>query len=115
MSNGTISVGDKLHIITRRVFDGDVRRHFAGEVRAVGDLCDVEGYAFVFDTGANQYQKRTPARSRLFGLGHPGLIVNRIPRDVDLDELEYRQVDGHLMVTDGKGFSLDINEFGPKR
>ena len=58
MSDPAIKVGDKLHIITRRRFENDVRRHFVGEVTAIfGELQEIRGYAFVFEPGINVYRK----------------------------------------------------------
>lgn len=112
MSDHIIVPGDKLHIITRRLFPEDLRRHFAGEViRAAGELCEVKGYAFVFYSGSNEYQRRPQVWVRIFSIGDALNIVNKLPGDVDLHALEYRVVNGRLVVTDSKGFSLDINEF----
>ena len=40
-------------------------------------------------------------------------IVNKIPRSVNINELEYTFVEKRLVVTDNREYSLDINEFGP--
>ncbi len=114
MSDCVIVPGDKVHIITRRLFHDDLRRHFAGEVTGVsGELCEIQGYVFVFNSGANEYHKRPKMRTRLFSLADAGHIVNKLPREVDIASLEYRIVETNLVVTDMKTFSLDINEFGP--
>ncbi len=113
MSERVIEVGDKLHIITRRLFESDVRRHFIGEVIGVSDeLYEVQGYAFVFNPGTNEYRKRPDLRTRIFSPGKEGFIVNKIPREVAIESLEYRYINQRYVVTDGKDFSLDINEFG---
>ena len=113
MSEQVIEVGDKLHIITRRLFEGDNRRHFAGEVTGVsGDLQEVRGYTFVFNRGTNEYKKRPELRTRIFSLGQADFIVNKIPREVAMESLEYRTKDKRLVITDSRNFSLDINEFG---
>ena len=44
-----------------------------------------------------------------------GHVVTRLPREVNVDALEYEVADGRLVVTDSRAFSLDINEFGPSR
>ena len=113
MSEQVIEVGDKLHIITRRLFEGDMRRHFAGEVTGVSaDLQEVRGYTFVFNRGTNEYRKRPEVRTRIFSLGQADFIVNKIPRDVAIESLQYRIVDKRLVITDNRDFFLDINEFG---
>ena len=114
MSESIIQIGDKLHIMTRRLFSDDLRRHFVGEVvKAVGPVCAVEGHTFVFHAGTNEYQRRPEKRTRVFSLADANHIVNILPPDVDLALLEYRKVRGRLVVTDTKEFTLDINEFGP--
>jgi hypothetical protein len=113
MSGSILAVGDKLHIMTRRLFADDVHPHFVGEITAVdGPLFKAHGYAFVFDSGTNSYLKHPQLRTRLFSLTDAGHIVNVIPRDVDLSALQYRVIQRRLTVTDGLGFSLEINEFG---
>ena len=108
-----LEVGDKLHIITRRLFEGDIRRHFVGEVTGIsGELQEVRGYAFVFNRGTNEFKKRPELRSRIFSIGQADFIVNKIPREVTIASLEYRFIDRRLVVTDGAKFTLDINEFG---
>ena len=116
MSELALEIGDKLHIITRRRFESDVRRHFVGEVAAIsGELHEIRGYAFVFSLGTNEYQKLPELRSRILSLGQEGFIVNKIPRKVIIESLKYRNIEGRLMVTDGLEFKLDINEFGGLR
>jgi len=112
-----IKEGEKIHIITRRLFPEDVRRHFAGEIKAVdGHLVRVEGYVFIFDTTRNEWVKRPEKRSRILSLADGGHIVKVIPSEVVLEELRYQQSpEKHLMVSDGRRFSLDINEFGSQR
>jgi len=108
-----LAVGDKLHIMTRRLFADDVHPHFVCEIPAVaGSLFKAVGYSFVFDSGTNSYVKHTQVRTRLFSLSDAGHIINVIPQEVDLQSLQYRTASGRLAVTDGRGFALEINEFG---
>ena len=113
MSVQVLEVGDKLHIITRRQFEGDIRRHFVGEMTGIsGGLQEVQGYTFVFNRGTNEFKKRPELRTRIFSLGQADFIVNKIPREVTIASLEYRFIEKRLVVTDGGKFALDINEFG---
>lgn len=108
-----IAVGDKVHIITRRLFEGEVRRHFVGEVtRVSGELQEVRGFAFVHNRGTNEYKKRPELRTRIFSLGQANFVVNKIPPGAIIDSLEYCFVEKRLVITDRKSFTLDINEFG---
>jgi hypothetical protein len=108
-----LNMGDKVHIITRRLFPDDIRRHFAGEVlEASGDQVRVEGYVFVYNQATNEYERRPDKRIRIFSLSGAGVIVIVLPKTVDLDALHYVFVNQRLKCTDGKEFSMDINEFG---
>jgi hypothetical protein len=112
-----ISEGEKIHVITRRNFDNDVRRHFVGEVRSVGDFAvRVEGFTFIFDQVNNYYIKQPDRRIRIIAFGDSGNIITVIPRELKLEDLRYRTTDDNRVVmTDGASYTLDINEFGPNR
>lgn len=113
MDQSLVNPGQKLHIITRRNFADDLRRHFAGTIEAVdGTAVRVHGYTFVFSPNALEYRRRPEVRTRIFDLGDAQLIVNVVPSDVEIAELEYRTVDDRLVITDRKRFRLDVNEFG---
>lgn len=113
MPQSLIEVGEKLHIITRRMFESDLRRHFAGTVRAVdGAVVRVQGYTYVFNANAQEYRRRPEVRTRIFALGDAQLIVNVIPSETDLERTLYVVRDGRLVVSDGGKFNLDVNEFG---
>jgi hypothetical protein len=104
--------GEKIHIITRRLFDGDLRRHFAGTVMSdvQQGLLRIEGYAFIFNANTNQYEKRTGLRTRIFSLVDGRHIVNVLPAAVDIEKVHYAKTEaGHLVITDGGTFELEIN------
>ncbi|MBN1782775.1 hypothetical protein JW948_16685 [bacterium] len=105
--------GDKLHIITRRLFPEELRRHFIGEVQSVNEnAVRVKGYVFVQDRVRNEFQRRDDVRIRVFSLVDAGLIINIIPAEVDIEEIRYEMTpENHVVVTDGKEFSLDMQEF----
>ena len=118
MANGMIlSEGEQVHVVMRRSFDGDLRRHFVGRVEAVSDsAARLRGYAFVFDTNRNQYERRTGVRTRIIGLADSGLLINVIPSDVALDRLSYQMnEERQLVITDGAGFSMNVSEFNVRR
>ena len=112
-----IKADEKVHVVQRRLFEGDVRRHFVGEVVEGGDSAiRVRGYSFVLDKASNQYVRRPEKRERVVSLVSGNLIINILPFDAKVDKATYSSgKDGHLCVTDGETFSLDIHEFGPKQ
>ncbi len=114
MNSNVLDALEKVPIVFRRRFDGDPRRHFVGTILAVdGAVGRVEGHAFVYNTGNNEWEKRPDKRTRIIPLDDADLVVNILPRDVDIESRYYSLVDLHLVATDGT-YTLDINEFGAK-
>ena len=110
-----VEPGEKLFIVTRRLFEGDLRRHFVGEVKAATDsTVRLEGYTFVFDGGIGKFV-RGEHRGRIFGLGDSGLIIIIIPKDANLDKVSHRFSEkGGKVLSDGKTFELDVSEFSER-
>ena len=111
-----LDVGEKLHIVERRLFNEDLRRHFVGEVvNCIGDMVRAKGNVWIFDNINKDFIKKPEIRERIIKLGDRN-TVNVIPKDVDLNEVIYqRTTNGGLVVTDGKKFSLDVLEFSAQR
>lgn len=111
--------GEKVHVITRRSFEGDVQRHFAGEVEIAGEnVVRLRGYTFVFEFDAMSYRfvRRPESCIKIVSLIDSANIINVVPTEVNLEELEYKtSAKKHLAITDGKAFSVDINEFSGSR
>lgn len=46
----TLDIGEKVHIIERRYFEEDLRRHLVGEVvKSTENAIRVEGHVWIFD------------------------------------------------------------------
>lgn len=106
-----LKVGEKVLIIERRYFAEDIRRHFVGEIiESSENAFRVKGHAWVFDTMIG-FVRKPEVRERVF---YPNgrTTINIIPKEVNLDEIEYRDnAQKSIVVTDGKKLSLDITEF----
>ncbi len=109
-----LKVGEKIHVMIRRRFENDMRRHLVGEITEVGEnVVRVEGYTFVLDTGTKKYTRRPELRTRIISLIDSGNIINVIPAATKLEAVAYKMSeDNRLIVTDGEHLSLDVNEFG---
>lgn len=111
-----VDIGEKVHVIERRLFEGDVRRHFFGVVeRAEDEAMRVTGYVYVYDPGSTTYIRSEAQRTRVIPLASSGFVINVAPLDADIESIRYVERDGRLIVTDGAGFTMDINEFGRHR
>lgn len=107
--------GEIVHVIERRGFQGDVRRHFVGHVEAGSDhALRVKGYLFVYDSGASAFLRKPEMRSRIIPLDN-GVILNVLPEGSSLEDVRYvRDSDGNLALTDGEHFEFDISEFSSR-
>lgn len=109
--------GEKVHVVTRRRFEGDLRRHFVGEVQAATEsTARIDGYVFIFDAFSNKFVKGSERGVRIFGLVDSGNIISIIPQSVNVEKVSYQiHLDNRLVLTDGESFQLDINEFSAYR
>lgn len=111
-----IEKGNKVHISYRPLYENSVRRHFLGEVQAnEGSICRLEGFEFIYDQKSTKYLRKPEKRITIIDLSENGYVVNIIDSEVNLVDVVYKYVmDVGLIVTDGKEFSLNINEFGTR-
>ena len=108
-----IATGEKVFVITRRLFDGDLRRHLVGEVKAATDVAmRVQGYSFVFDDVSKQFVRRDDLRTRIVSLIDAGLVIHILPDEVRLEDIQYVwDENNRRIITDQKTFSMNISEF----
>lgn len=111
-----LKTGEQLHIITRRQFEGDVRRHFIGKVTEASDsIARLEGKIYVLNSIKNEFVPINEKREKIIRIGESGFVINIIPPEVNIDELIYAYTEENKMVvTDNKEFSMDISEFKGK-
>ncbi len=114
MKSSILKPGEKIHVIHRRRFEKDIRRHFVGTVEAYeAGLIRATGYVFVVDElNQHLFTKRPDRRTKLIPLASGDVIVNVLPEDLDTEQVRY-ELDGRkLWVTDGNGWKMDVKEFG---
>jgi len=109
--------GEKVHVIVRRNFETDLRRHFIGEVVAAAECAvTVKGRVVVYDPVKCRYEVAPDTRVRILSLTDAGNIINIIPRATKIENVKYvLSADKRLIVTDGESLTLDVNEFGVSR
>ena len=112
--------GEKIHVVERRFFEGDARRHFVGEVLESNDtVLRASGYVFVCDRIKNEFVRKAELRERVISMVDARLVINIISPETQLDKVHYvtltEKVHNRLIVTDDSKFSLDVHEFGALR
>jgi len=112
-----ISVGEKVHVVTRRLFEEDLRRHFAGVVEGTTDTAiRVRGYTWVYERSSGEFIRRKAMRTMVMGTSDAGLILSILPETVELDNLRYAMDSKRKRVlTDDHGFEMNVSEFGAMR
>jgi G3E family GTPase len=103
-------VGEKVHIIERKYFPEDLQRHMVGEIiQSSESVLRIKGYVWIRDP-IKGFVRKTGKRDRVV---YPSdrTTINIIPKEVDIGDIKYLNVEKTLVVTDGKNFSLDITEF----
>ena len=112
-----IKPGEKIHVVVRRAFAQDIRRHFIGEVMdSTESLIRTEGYAYLYDTNTNLFVKKNYSHVRIFSMVTGVNIICVLPRTANLKKITYRFTEKNRMVlTDGESLTMDVNEFGVNR
>ena len=101
--------GENIHVITRRNFEGELRRHFVGKIIEMFETtARIEGHLYIFNSVDSQFVRIPKERTTIVDLAESGYIVTIIPPEVVIDHLRYELSDqGKLIATDNQGFSLD--------
>jgi hypothetical protein len=110
-----LSSGTKIHVIERRLFDGDIRRHFVGEIEAVANsVARARGWTFVHDPGKSGYVRSRREQIRIVPLTDAHLTIRILPLETRIADVAYRAEGNRTIVTDGS-FELEIADFGAHR
>ncbi len=112
-----VNPGDCFHIVVRRNFAQEIRRHFVGRVEEVADtVVRITGYAFIYDVGRTAYTSKPELRTKILDLAADRYLVNKIPQSTNLEAVTYQTNNsGEMVCTDGNDFSLCVNEFSASR
>jgi len=107
-----LSLGEKIHVVHRRLLEKEPHRHFVGTVLAVDNsVARVSGYVFTVDHVKFQFIRRPELRTRLISLISGDVLVNILPPQVDVEKITYLQEAKAVRVTDGSDWHLDLSEF----
>ena len=109
--------GEKVFVITRRLFEGDRIRLFVGDVQKSSNVTiKVRGYAFVHDEFTNAIVRREDIRTRIISTVDAVNIIMVIPKEVILENVKYKLNDmNERVITDNDSFSMNLNEFGASK
>ena len=109
-SDALLKPGEKIFVVERRLFKDDLRRHFVGEV----ELCTnvgfrAKGYPFYYHEAERSYVRKARPRTRAFTF-NSNLIIYLLPRDSDIESVNYVATEKKLTLTDRRSFELDVSD-----
>lgn len=108
--------GEKVHVIERRAFEGDARRHFVGEVEQATDgAVRARGYTFVCNPMTGNFDRREPERTRIVPLTAAGVVVYVIPSEIDVHAVRYEWAAGNRLVVRAGRWEVFLDEFASLR
>jgi len=112
-----IETGEKVYVIFSKLFDSDFKRHFIGTVeKCEGNLVRAIGHLYSEETKmghAGDIVKRADMRVRIIPLDCESVIVNILPKTVNIEKITYKYdgLDCGVRVTDGSDWHLDLSHF----
>jgi hypothetical protein len=105
-----LAAGEKILVVTRPLFPGDLRRQFVGEVLEVaGPLARVCGFSFIFDDTINEFVRRDDVRVRIISLVDAGLTIVLLPEEISVPAVRSEVRNGERWITDGGEFSMNTS------
>jgi hypothetical protein len=107
-----LAVGEKIHIVERRQFDSDLRRHFIGEVEYCSDHhLKIKGKLFVYNATSKVFERIEPSRFRIYANDN-NIGITILPQDFDLPTAVYKRIPYKLLFCDANGFEMELGDIG---
>ena len=106
-----LKAGNRILVVHRRLFEGDIARFFLGVVDAYeAGLARVTGFTFVREALEGKVLRKPEARTKILSLSSGTLIVYSLPDDLAIENVHIRAGDGKLVLTDGGSFDINLAE-----
>lgn len=106
-----LEMSDKILMVHRRLFEQDHQRYFAGEVHAYdAGVAKVTGLSFVRDDMSGSVLSKPEPRTKLISLASGSMIIYLLPKETNLQSLQFSGEGGHLFLTDGGTLKMDLTE-----
>lgn len=114
MTDCIVKVGEKLHISSRRNFDGAARRTFIGDVVATQrDVVRIQGWLFIYHPEKKTYVRKGRMQTRIIGISNGFNHITVLPPLLRIENLTYYSRNGEMVVTDGLTVHFEVTEAGP--
>ena len=109
--NPMLKEGDKVMVAHRRLFHGDMAHYFIGRVDAYeAGLVKLTGHSFIRDLVTGRMIEKMEPRTKILSLSSGMLLIYLLPDQTALETVTFNWEEGRLVVTDGKGFTMNLGE-----
>lgn len=103
--------GENIFVAHRRLFEKDGIRFFVGRVDHFEDgIVRATGRSYLRDNFTGAMLEKPEVRTTLLSIVSGTLIVYVIPETVNLDDLEFVELEGMLVMRDGKQFIMNLSD-----
>ena len=106
-----LNEGEKIFVAHRRLFEKDGSRFFVGRVDHFEDgIVRTTGHSYLRDNFTGSMLEKPEPRTKLLSISSGTLIVYVLPESVELNDLEFVEIGGMIMMRDGKNFSMNLSD-----
>lgn len=107
-----LTQNEKIFVIHRKIFEGDITRYFVGTVDGYQDgIARVSGHTWIKDDHSGDCIKKNDNRTEILSITSGNLIVYELPHDVEIEKISFiTEKNGSTSLTDKGDFKLDITE-----
>jgi len=109
-----LSSGTKIHVIERRLFDGDIPTALCRRNRSGGELGGASAGLDARPRPKSGYVRSRREQMRIVPLTDANLTIRILPPETRVAEVQYRAEANRTIVSDGQ-FELEIADFGAHR
>jgi len=103
--------GEKIFVAHRRLFEKDGSRFFVGSVDYFEDgIVRTTGHSYLRDNFTGAMLEKPEERTKLLSIVSGTLLVYVLPASVELNDLEFVEIGGMVMMRDGKNFIMNLSD-----
>jgi len=101
--------GDTILVIHRRLYENDEVLFFIGKVDdyEVG-IVKTTGHTFRWNQNEGLMIQMDRDRTKIVSLSSGNLLVHQLPDTTEFEQLNFKNIEGHLTLTDDNHFELSL-------
>jgi hypothetical protein len=106
-----LTLGDKVLVVHRRLFETDKARFFLGTVEEYeSGIARVNGFTFVREQLDGRFIRKEDRRTKIISIASGTLLVYQLSRDLDIGDARIEVREAKLVLADDHGFEMNLSE-----